>query len=66
MAKKPSGQIIEESALQMEDDAEFILETIMKRQRFSPNTRDELAAALSKVAAGIPLRRKKPRAERAA
>ncbi|KIC22494.1 hypothetical protein RA20_01025 [Leisingera sp. ANG-Vp] len=44
---------------QDERDAEYILEVIMQRQRYSARTRDELASAISRVRAGRPLRHKR-------
>lgn len=48
------------SLQQHQHNAEFILENIMNRNRYSVETRDRLADALRTVEAGIPLRKRRP------
>ena len=48
------------SLQQHQHNAEFILESIMCRSRYSVETRDRLADALRAVEAGIPLRKRRP------
>lgn len=50
------GDTLERKQRQQVLNAEHILEVVMKRHRWTPALRDELAAALAKVADGKPLR----------
>ena len=48
------------TAVQHDVDAQFILETIMHRNHWTVETRDQISAALTIVAEGKPLKKHKP------
>ncbi len=57
MSKAKGNRIQPDVSKQDEWDADHILEVVMKRKNYQVTTRNELAAAIAKVRANLPLRR---------